>query len=338
MAETTDASKPQRQGDAPFANILAVCGLAASDSGTLGLARELAAQSGTDVAIRAVLDRSDDLAALARATGTDSTDAARSLTDDAREGLVRIWREVGGEQLSASVTVEVDKPVLAIVRDVRANGRDLVIKTAEPGDGLHRFLLGSTDQHLLRKCPSAVWLRAPNSPWPVRRILAAVDLDTASAAEPATLEALNKRIMDAAARLAGLSGAALHVVHVRPDTADDLIYQWCGDTEAAHSYIDDLERTRESAMNRLIQAARAGLPAAVRDHVRITPHLAQGAPRRVIPAQAAAIDAGLLVLGTIARTGVPGLLIGNTAEDVLNSVDCAVLTMKPPGFVSPLAP
>lgn len=44
----------------------------------------------------------------------------------------------------------------------------------------------------------------------------------------------------------------------------------------------------------------------------------------------------ILVMGTIARTGIPGFMIGNTAEDILNSVDCSVLTVKPPNYVSPL--
>jgi universal stress protein E len=36
------------------------------------------------------------------------------------------------------------------------------------------------------------------------------------------------------------------------------------------------------------------------------------------------------------RAGVPGLLIGNTAESVLNAVDCSVLTLKPDGFETPI--
>lgn len=34
--------------------------------------------------------------------------------------------------------------------------------------------------------------------------------------------------------------------------------------------------------------------------------------------------------------GVGGFLIGNTAEEVLNQVDCPVLTVKPEGFVTPV--
>ena len=46
----------------------------------------------------------------------------------------------------------------------------------------------------------------------------------------------------------------------------------------------------------------------------------------------------LLVLGTVARSGLSGLLMGNTAERILDDVTCSVLAVKPPGFVSPIAP
>ena len=44
----------------------------------------------------------------------------------------------------------------------------------------------------------------------------------------------------------------------------------------------------------------------------------------------------LVVMGTVARTGVPGLFIGNTAEAILNQVQCSVLAAKPDGFVTPV--
>jgi len=44
----------------------------------------------------------------------------------------------------------------------------------------------------------------------------------------------------------------------------------------------------------------------------------------------------LIVMGTLSRTGIPGYFIGNTSESILSQVNCSVLTMKPPGFVSPV--
>ena len=56
----------------------------------------------------------------------------------------------------------------------------------------------------------------------------------------------------------------------------------------------------------------------------------------MIPALAAANEIELIVMGTVSRTGIAGLLIGNTAEKVLRQVDCSVLTVKPEGFITPV--
>jgi hypothetical protein len=64
-------------------------------------------------------------------------------------------------------------------------------------------------------------------------------------------------------------------------------------------------------------------------------HLVQGEPRLLIPKLAAKERIDLIVMGTFCRTGIPGFLIGNTAEHILQNVDCSVLAVKPEGFVTP---
>ena len=59
-------------------------------------------------------------------------------------------------------------------------------------------------------------------------------------------------------------------------------------------------------------------------------------PQIVIPRLASKLQADLIVMGTVARTGIPGLFIGNTAETILGRVECSVLAVKPPGFVTPV--
>jgi universal stress protein E len=51
-------------------------------------------------------------------------------------------------------------------------------------------------------------------------------------------------------------------------------------------------------------------------------------------AQAKVVD--LIVMGTVSRAGIAGLLIGNTAEKVLQQVECSILTIKPEGFITPV--
>jgi universal stress protein E len=44
----------------------------------------------------------------------------------------------------------------------------------------------------------------------------------------------------------------------------------------------------------------------------------------------------LIVMGTVGRTGLSGMLIGNTAEKILRHIACSVLAVKANGFRSPV--
>jgi len=65
-------------------------------------------------------------------------------------------------------------------------------------------------------------------------------------------------------------------------------------------------------------------------------HLLKGNAETLIPLLAKRKRIELIVMGTVCRTGIEGLFIGNTAEKVLQQVDCSVLTVKPDGFVTPV--
>jgi nucleotide-binding universal stress UspA family protein len=65
-------------------------------------------------------------------------------------------------------------------------------------------------------------------------------------------------------------------------------------------------------------------------------HLINGDASRVVPELSDKLCAELVVMGTVGRAGVPGLLTGNTAENILDQIDCSVLTVKPAGFISPV--
>ena len=64
-------------------------------------------------------------------------------------------------------------------------------------------------------------------------------------------------------------------------------------------------------------------------------HLWKGDPRRVLPARIEAEAYDLLLLGTLGRAGVSGLLIGETAETLIRSVRCSILAVKPPNLACP---
>jgi universal stress protein E len=66
-------------------------------------------------------------------------------------------------------------------------------------------------------------------------------------------------------------------------------------------------------------------------------HVLEGMPEDVIPKIAQQLDAEMVVIGTIGRTGLSAAIIGNTAEHVIDRLDCDILAVKPAGFVCPLA-
>ena len=64
--------------------------------------------------------------------------------------------------------------------------------------------------------------------------------------------------------------------------------------------------------------------------------LRRGEPEDAIPEFVVSEGIDVLVMGTVARGRIPGMLIGNTAEQVLRKLPCSVLTVEPDGFVSPV--
>ncbi len=64
--------------------------------------------------------------------------------------------------------------------------------------------------------------------------------------------------------------------------------------------------------------------------------IVEGMAGDIIPTLARKLTIDLIVMGTVARTGIPGLIIGNTAESVLSQISCSVLAVKPPDFVTPV--
>lgn len=286
------------------------------------------------VSVLAVVEPPNHIELIARAAGTDEGAIQDGLVEaarrDATEALARLD---DGE--TVPLTVRVGKPFLEIVRHVKAEGIDLVLKSADTLEGLERLLFASTDQHLLRKCPCPVWLRQPGRTRPPARVMAAVDVDETGAGEPETLSALNRRILDAAVQAAAGPGAMIHVVHAWDTVGEGLVRAWAQDP-AAETFGRDMQAMHARALDRVIEETAARIGPDLARRVRLSPHEVRGQAREAIPALIHRLQVDLLVIGTVARTGLPGFIIGNTAEDVLNSVTCSVLTVKPPRFISPL--
>ncbi len=243
------------------------------------------------------------------------------------------------KKLDVAIDVRFGTAFVEVVREVLRSGHDLVIKQVGKG-GAHSFLFGGIDQHLLRKCPCPVWIMVGDTRANYQQILVAVDFDPwEEGDEEETLEgSLNRQIMDLAAMLAVTDFAQLHVVHAWEAITDNMIRVFGSelpDKEVAGNRYRE-QREHQSRLDVLNHRMRKQFGGETHRYLAPRFHLRKGAPRDVVPAVASEVKADLVIMGTVSRTGIPGLLIGNTAEVILNNLDCSVLAVKPAGFITPV--
>jgi universal stress protein E len=249
------------------------------------------------------------------------------------KGIVAPLRKIVDIRLKVLVGVA----FLEISREVLRSGYDLVIKVAEQdGFGFSR-LFGSDDMHLLRKCPCAVLLVKPNSGKTYQRIVAAVDVDDSFApAELETRHSLNIEILELASSMAIAESADFHIVHAWQAVGESIMQGGFmhSSNEQVAEYVEQARQKSVARMDNLVDEVSRRVGREAIDYIETTKQLLKGLPRRVIPEYVNHIAADSVVMGTVARTGVPGFIMGNTAETILNHINCSVLAIKPQGFVT----
>lgn len=238
------------------------------------------------------------------------------------ETLAKIQQAKHGA-LRITVRVETGTTARTAIRAVLSDHHDLLIKAADGGGEAMPYPFGSTDRTLMRKCPCPVWILKPTRKRRFRRILAAVDVNPV---EPET-ESLSNQIVSLATALATEEDADLHVLHAWRLAGEYKLRGRQIYASRVDKLVQELREAHRSELNSLMKRY---------PYKRRTIHLVKGRAGSVIPKAVKDLDIDLIIIGTVGRTGVPGLFIGNTAETVLSSVDCSVLTLKPEGFESPI--
>lgn len=255
-------------------------------------------------------------------------DVEAALLNDREETLRHLVATTPGE-LEVKAIVKVGDPFLEVIWHVLAHGHDLVMLgelAPEKGDTCQ---LGSGVMHVLRKCPVPVWVMRPSQARKLR-VMALVDPDP----DDSVRDGLNDLVMELATSLTRREGGELHVGHAW-NLEGEATLRTSPYVELPGGIVDVMVRETETAhkdkLNVLAERHNIGeLGGAI--------HMTSGEPGVVLPHLADRLDIGLIVMGTVGRTGLKGLIMGNTAETILRSVRCSVLAVKPEGFVTPVKP
>lgn len=247
---------------------------------------------------------------------------ARSLSlqvdvPEQRDCLNALVDELDIPSENVQVKVLEGRPIDVLVNEAMAGSHDLILKDVDcKAEGL---FFGSLDMRLLRLAPTPVWLADPTVPAKTRRILAAIDPHVRG-----DEMRMNERIIRLASVLARQDEAELFITSAwyTPNPA----FEHRGDEFAR--YNEGKEQVRRRAWENVEHVVNTSL-------LRVPPGrvlFENGLPSNTIVSAVQNVQPDLLVMGTVARRGVRGVLIGNTAEEVSRRIECSILTIKPENF------
>ena len=203
----------------------------------------------------------------------------------------------------------------AISVEVEKNNYDLVVKYTKEEESLTSLIFTPMDWQLLRKCPTPM-LVVRDGDWKhQRRILVAVNVS----GDEDYHETFNKSLVSLSINVAdNLERGNIHLVSAYPPTPINMAI----DLPEFHTseYTNGIRGQYLINMKALRQSF--GID---EDHT----HVREGFPEDVIPDVAKELEAELVVLGTLGRTGLSAALLGNTAEHVISKLSCNLLGIKP---------
>ena len=305
----------------PFQKILVAFSSEAKDRTTLELALRLAGQSGGSLTIAHVIPPlPEDLPVDIGGEG----DLREMLAHAAGERLQAMAESLPETGVPVETLVLTGHPAMEIVREVLRNGHDLLIKASGTKRRISEHLLGSVDMRLLRKCPCPVWIVKPGGHKELKTVLATIDPTSPDEVE----QELNHSMIKLGHQLAEVNGAELHVLHAWSAWGENRLRGRMRSVDFGE-YVLALRSRAAKAFSGFLQPHSSLVPPQHR-------HLLEGNPEDVVPDFVRERDVDLVVMGTVARMGIPGFLIGNTAEMILGRVGCSILAVKPEGFVTPV--
>ncbi len=230
--------------------------------------------------------------------------------------LRQVIADLDAPDLDITFETLLGTPYLELTHAVQQEGYDLVLAGTRGLSQWEQLFVGSTARRLVRNCPSSVWIVKAGHQGVPKVVLAATDFSDSS------LKAVREGL-----RVAQLSRSHFHLLHVIEELDEELIKR-SPHGSPMRKDINNYSRQRLQSFVQLLET----------DPDKVHLHLSLGTAWQEIARTAQKLGADLVVIGTLGRTGVSRMLIGNTAEKVLDTCDSSILTVKPDGFLSPVDP
>ena len=243
---------------------------------------------------------------------------------EVRSRLEKMADALRAENLKVTTAAAWDYPSHdAVIRTALRLGADMVVVDCPRRTHTAPWFLHFTDWELLRKCPVPVLLVKNHEVYHRTPVLAALDPDHVYG-KPASLDL---DILDYASSLASAVEDQVHAVHAFnpiPDMAASQVVIPQAVAEAGQQAYTKAHDALDPILDRMGISQRHR-------------HIQEGFVMDVIEKVVRATGAQMLVMGAISRSGLKGLLIGNTAERMLDRLLCDLLIVKPSDFRHPVS-
>lgn len=236
----------------------------------------------------------------------------QELRDSAQKRLEQSLEEATLDGVDAEAALRDGTPSQAVNELAREVHADLVVVGTRGLTGFRHLLLGSTAERIVQKCPAPVLSVHPEDGEPddpPRTILVPTDF---SEDADAALRAAQRTLSEAGPETRVL---LLHVFHIPAE------YRSYGPSGSFFEFTEELGETLRERIEELAKPFRD-------QGLTVDPIVAEGIPAEVIVRIAEEWDVDLIAMGTHGRSGLAHLLLGSTAERVVQHADCPVLTVR----------
>ncbi|WP_370298515.1 universal stress protein [Pontibacterium sp.] len=288
------------------------------DDPAFEICTQLSQQSNALIEILLVIDESD-IPGYGMFSQTNNEAAKQELITRMQSYLDAQLANYNGAPVSTKIRCGVK--FIEIIKESVEGDFDIILKTQD----IHHQRLASLDLHLLRKAQTPIWILRDSTPKPNNALFAAIDLNLEATKEG---RALNDKLRGASKQLADQLNLEVSVLSCWKLNGEDSLrhnpFLKVKDADLAEMITSEADRQSE-LMKKFLSK-----------HGEFENFLIKG---DVVDSIANFVNLSkpkALVMGTFARSGLSGYLIGNTAEDILLSIESPVIAIKPEGFVSPV--
>lgn len=269
------------------------------------------------------------------AISSRAKDAETALLTDLKQRLEQV---AAGLHIDAEIDLLSGRVADEIIKAAVLRNADVVVKAADRPPSQSSPVFGAVEKKLIRKCPAPVWILRDDAAMPPKTLVAAIDSPHGAADQQAEINKMAASLLDNAVAFALRFGVReIKLLHACTVIGAPFLTSprmgWS--PKEVEAYVDEWRKASETWLKSFKEEASKRYS---QTGITFATYLETGAAGRALVTAVKDLDTDVLFIGSANRSGIPGLFIGNTAETVIDQVECSVYVVKPQGFSSIITP